>query len=185
MEFWRWFLAIGGGITFLSSVLYALTNLVKYLKHGKKNADMSFERKVQKITNEIVNEKIEKLLKSREQEFQLIRDFIKTELKPINENINNIKILTQHLEHSLLTDLKIKLRAMYHETFEIHGELSKIEKSNWDKWFSDYSILGGNSDIKVMNDHIQKVHLEMTIEKQKERAKMGKNKNNKKEVEQT
>ena len=53
---------------------------------------------------------------------------------------------------------------------------TKAEQSNWDKWYSDYAALGGNSDIKRMDDLIQAARIELTLGKtRKIRRKVRKN----------
>lgn len=183
-DFWQWFLIIGGVIIFITNVLLAIFQLTKFLKNGKKNADNYFEKRVRTITGSCVKSEIEIFQKDREIEFQIMREFISSELKPIKEDIQTIKVQNQNLQHATLTNLKIKLRAMYYDIFEPNGVFSQFEKSNWDKWFSDYTCLGGNSDIKTMNDHVQKVYLEITLEKQKAKAKTKSNKSDKKGGEQ-
>lgn len=161
------FLTIGGGLIFTTNVIFALRQLVIYLKNGKKNADVYFEKKVQSISEKLYQECFQRDKESREKELRLIKECITSELKPIKDDISFIKKSNECLRHTALTDLKIKLRELYNGPFEKKGMLSKIEKSNWDKWYSDYASLGGNSDIKVMNEQIQKIDHEITFEKQK------------------
>lgn len=170
-NFWQWFLTIGGAIIFIANVVLALIQITKHLKNGKRNADSHFEKRVLNIIDERLNPELDKMMQAREIEFKIMQEFISAELTPIREDIGAIKALNQNLQHATLTDLKIKLRSMYYDCFEVNGVLSCVEKVNWDKWFSDYVCLGGNSDIKTMNDHVQKVYLELTLEKQKAKAK--------------
>jgi hypothetical protein len=64
-----------------------------------------------------------------------------------------------------MTDLMIKLSSLYHEKFEKKGHLTKLEQSNWDKWFSDYVALDGNSDVRRMDDIIQKARVQCALDK--------------------
>lgn len=173
-SFWQWFLVVGASIIFLANVIAAVMKLIRYLKNGKRNADVYFEKRVKKIIDCVAADEYNKYEKQKAAELKIFSEVIMSELKPIKESIEGLKTLGDYLQHAVLTDLKIKLRKLYHESFEKNGSLTKCEKVNWDKWFSDYSHLGGNSDIKTMDDYVQKVHYELTIEMQKGKTKKKK-----------
>lgn len=180
-EFWRMFLYIGGGLIFTISVMDSAFRGFRYLKKGKTSADKRFDRRVKEILSDDRTQNCPWLLnvdrdsKARERELALLKETIVTELQPIKNDIAEIKDLTKRLHHSQMTDLQIKLGHLYHEKFDKKGSFTKVEQSNWDKWFSDYVALGGNSDIKRMDDLIQAARVELTL---------GKTRKNKKETEE-
>jgi len=170
-EFWKWFLIIGGGMIFFISVLDSAIRGFKYLKTGRKTAGDHFSNRVKSVIAEdrhincpwYLNS--ERDAKARDREVQLLKEAVIAELQPIKQDIAEIKDLTKRLHHSQMTDLQIKLYHLYQEKFDKKGILTKAEQSNWDKWFSDYTLLGGNSDIKRMDEIIQSARKEMTLEK--------------------
>jgi len=170
-EFWRLFLYIGGGLIFTVSVLDSLIRAIKHYKKGKKTVGKSFDNRVKNILTEerriscplIIN--AERDSQSRKLELSLLKDTIVAELKPIRKDIHEIKDLTLKLHHSQMTDLQIKLGHLYNNKFDVKGTLSKADQTNWDKWFSDYTALGGNSDIKRMDDLIQAARVAVTLGK--------------------
>lgn len=170
-EFWKWFLIIGGGLIFFISVLDSAIRGFKYFKTGRKTAGDHFSNRVKSVIAEDRHANCpwylnsERDAKAREREVQLLKEAVIAELQPIKQDISEIKDLTKRLHHSQMTDLQIKLNHLYHDKFDKKGILTKAEQSNWDKWFSDYTSLGGNSDIKRMDEIIQSARREMTLEK--------------------
>jgi hypothetical protein len=176
-EFWRLFLYIGGGLIFTISVLDSAYRGFRYFKKGKTTADKRFDRKVKGILADdrihncpwLLN--VERDSKARDRELFLLKEAIITELQPIKNDIAEIKDLNKKLYHAQLTDLQIKLSTLFHEKFETKGTLSKNEQTNWDKWFSDYTSLGGNSDIKRMDELIQKSRMHVALDRAKNSKK--------------
>ena len=153
-ELWQWFVVIGSGIVFIMLVFDALVRAYKYLKTGKETAEGHLENKIKKILSD-----------DRHVEIQLLKDAILGELIPMKKDIQDIKDHTLKLHHSQMTDLQIKLNHLYNTKFDVKGTLSKVDQTNWDKWFSDYTALGGNSDIKRMDDLIQAARVAVTLGK--------------------
>lgn len=183
-EFWRWFLVVGGGLIFIISVLDSAIRGFRYLKKGNKSAKKSFNDKVLNAVREdrkvncpwILS--VEREHKARESEMKLLKEAIIGELKPIQKDIEQIKEITTKLHHSQMTDLQIKLNHLFHEKFDKKGTFTKAEQSNWDKWYSDYAALGGNSDIKRMDELIQAARIELTLGKtRKNKEERGTNEN--------
>ena len=170
-EIWQWFLVVGGGIVFTVAVWEAIIKGHKYFKKGKSSAEKNFENRVRDVLSEdrkvncpwLVNAERENA--ARERELLLLKETIVTELKPIRTDIKEIKDLTQRLHHSQMTDLQIKLNHLFNDKFDKKGILVKTDQINWDKWFSDYTALGGNSDIKRMDDLIQKARVQAALDK--------------------
>jgi len=172
-EFWRIFLYICGGVIFTASVTDSGYRLYKYLKRGRTSVGKSFDNKVKRILADdrvhncpwILN--VEHESAARERELNLLKETIITQLEPIKKDISEIKDLNKKLYHAQMTDLQIKLSTLFHEKFDVKGSLTKTEQTNWDKWFSDYHSLGGNSDIKRMDDLIQKARTHAALDKAK------------------
>jgi len=187
-EFWRWFLIIGGGLIFTISVLDSAIRGFRYLKKGKKSVRKSFNDKVISAVQEdrkvscpwLLN--IERDHKAREMELKLTKDAIiseiKSELKPILKDIGEIKDTIGKLHHSQMTDLQIKLNHLFHDKFDKKGVFNKTDQTNWDKWFSDYTSLGGNSDIKRMDELVQAARVEITLGKTRKNKEESENENN-------
>ena len=176
-EFWQWFLIVGGGIIFIISVLDSIIRGIKHFLHGKKNAEQHLDNRIKSVLTEerskncpwLLN--VERDSKARDRELALLKETIITELQPIKNDISEIKDLNKKLYHAQLTDLQIKLTTLFNEKFEIKGILSKNDQTNWDKWFSDYTSLGGNSDIKRMDELIQKSRMHVALDKAKNSKK--------------
>ena len=170
-EFWQWFLIIGGGIIFIISVLDSIIRGVKHFLHGKKNAEQHLNNRIKNVITEdrSVNcpwlRNSEKEASIRELEMKLLKETIVAELQPIKNDISEIKELNKKLYHAQMTDLQIKLLSLYHDKFDKKGTLNKADQANWDKWFSDYTVLGGNSDIKRMDELIQNSRMQATLDK--------------------
>lgn len=167
---WLWLLSIGGGIIFLSNVVYAVNKIVRFILHGKQNAESYFEKRVQKIATEIYTELFKRDCERREREFELMKELLATELKPMKEDLTNIKDLQTKTQAAVVSNLKLKLRDLYNMSFKRKGLFTSLEKSNWDEYYSEYFTLGGNGDVKIMNEQIQKIHLEAAYAKQKAKA---------------
>ena len=176
-EFWRLFLIIGGGIIFTISVLDSAIRFYKYIKTGKRNANKHFDSKVKSILNDdrqkncpfIVNAERDAI--NRDREIAMIKEAFRTELEPIKKDICEIKEFNMKIHHAQITDLQIKLTSLFHDKFDVKGYLTKPEQTNWDKWYSDYSALGGNSDVKKMDDLIQKARMHAALDKAKNSKK--------------
>jgi len=170
-EVWQWFVVIGSGIVFAVLVLDAIIRTYKYFKKGKKHAEGHLENKVKDVISKdrAVNcpwiQGAKQNTENRHIELQLLKDAIIGELTPMKKDIQDIKDITLKLHHSQMNDLQIKLNHLYNNKFDVKGTLSKAEQTNWDKWFSDYSALGGNSDIKRMDELIQAARVAVTLEK--------------------
>lgn len=170
-EIWQWFLVVGGGIVFTVAVWEAIIKGHKYFKNGKSGAEKHFENRVRDVLSRdrkvncpwLVNAERENA--ARERELLLLKETLITELKPIKNDIKDIKDLTQRLHHSQMTDLQIKLSQLFNDKFDKKGILTKADQINWDKWFSDYTELGGNSDIRKMDDLIQKARVQAALDK--------------------
>lgn len=176
-EFWKWFLIVGGALIFIVSVVDSGYRLFRHLKKGKSSVDRRFDRRVKEILSDdrtqncpwLLN--VERDSKARERELLLLKETIVTELQPIKNDIAEIKDLNKKLYHAQMTDLQIKLTTLFHEKFDIRGILTKSEQTNWDKWFSDYTALGGNSDIKRMDELIQKARMHAALDRAKNSKK--------------
>lgn len=164
-EIWQWFLVVGAGVVLLVQVIDALIKLYRYLKHGKKNADAYFENRVKEIVKLHHDETCNRDNAVRELELKVLREFIASELRPIKDDIADIKMINGKLHHAQMTSLQIKLTHLFQDKFDIKGVLTREEQANWDKWFSDYTALGGNSDIKRMDDLIQNARMQATLDK--------------------
>jgi hypothetical protein len=170
-EFWQWFIIIGGGIIFIVSVLDSIIRGVKHFLHGKKNTEQHFDNRIKSIITEERNtnclwmRNAEKEASARELEMKLLKETIVTESQQIKNDIFEIKDLNKKLYHSQMTDLQIKLLSLYHDKFDKKGVLNKTDQTNWDKWFSDYTNLGGNSDIKRMDELIQNSRMQAALDK--------------------
>lgn len=176
-ELWQWFLVIGAGIILFVNVVDALIKLYRYLKHGKKNADAYFENRVKDIILVHRDETCNRDNAVREMELKVLREFIASELRPLKDDIADIKMINGKLHHAQMTSLQIKLAHLFHDKFDIKGTLTKEEQANWDKWFSDYTALGGNSDIKRMDELIQNSRMQAALDKvrKKQRTKKAVN----------
>jgi len=164
-EIWQWVLVVGAGIIFVVNVLEAIIKGYKHFKHGKKNADAYFEIRVKEIVRSHHDETCNRDNAVRELEMKVLREFIASELRPIKNDISDIKMINSKLHHAQMTSLQIKLNSLYHDRFDKKGTLSKQDQANWDKWFSDYTALGGNSDIKRMDELIQNARMQATLDK--------------------
>lgn len=170
-EYWQWFLIVGGGIIFIISVLDSIIRGVKHFRHGKKNAEQHLDNRIKSVITEERNtncpwmRNAEKEASIRELEMKLLKEAIVAELQPIKNDISEIKDLNKKLYHAQMTDLQIKLHSLYHDKFDKKGVLNKTDQTNWDKWFSDYTDLGGNSDIKRMDELIQNSRMQATLDK--------------------
>lgn len=153
-EFWQWFLIVGGGIIFIISVLDSIIRGIKHFLHGKKNAEQHLDNRIRSIITNI-----------REFELKLLKETIIAELQPIKNDIADIKMINGKLHHAQMTTLQIKLAHLFHDKFDKKGILSKADQTNWDKWFSDYTALGGNSDIKRMDELIQNSRMQVSLDK--------------------
>jgi len=170
-ELWQWFGVVGGGIIFIVLVFDAIIRGIKHFRTGKKNAENIFDSHVKKVIAEdrrvscpwILN--VDREAAIRERELQLLRQTIISELQPIRNDIAEIKELTKKLHHAQITSLQIKLGGLFHLKFDKNGTLSRADQADWDKWFSDYTALGGNSDIKRMDDLIQAARVELALGK--------------------
>lgn len=170
-EIWQWFLVVGGGIVFTVAVWESIIKGHKYFKNSKSGAEKHFENRVRDVLSRdrkvncpwLVNAERENA--ARERELLLLKETLITELKPIKNDIKDIKDLTQRLHHSQMTDLQIKLSQLFNDKFDKKGILTKADQINWDKWFSDYTKLGGNSDIRKMDDLIQKARVQAALDK--------------------
>lgn len=165
MTLWQWFLVVGAGVVLFVQILDALIKLYKYLKHGKKNADAYFENRVKEIVKFQHDETRNRDSAVRELELKVLREFIASELRPIKDDIADIKMINGKLHHAQMTSLQIKLYHLFQDKFDIKGVLTREEQANWDKWFSDYTALGGNSDIKRMDELIQNARMQATLDK--------------------
>lgn len=170
-EIWQWFLVVGGGIVFTVAVWESIIKGHKYFKNSKSGAEKHFENRVRDVLSRdrkvncpwLVNAERENA--ARERELLLLKETLITELMPIKNDIKDIKDLTQRLHHSQMTDLQIKLSQLFNDKFDKKGILTKADQINWDKWFSDYTELGGNSDIRKMDDLIQKARVQAALDK--------------------
>ena len=169
--FWQWFLIVGGGIIFIISVLDSIIRGIKYFIHGKKNAELHLNNRIRSIIIDECNtncpwmRNAEKEASVRGLELKLLKEAIITELQPIKNDISEIKDLNKKLHNAQITDLQIKLHSLYHDKFDKKGLLNKTDQANWDKWFSNYISLGGNSDIKKMDELIQKARVQAALDK--------------------
>lgn len=169
-EFWTWFLYVGGGLIFTVSVLDSLIRFIKWYRQGKATASHQIDGHIKDVINEdrktscpyITGYKRDIL--DRQRENDLLREFILKELKPIKEGLEEVRTWNKKMHHAIMDNLKVDLRAIY-TRFERKGTMSKNDQTNWDKYYSNYAELGGNSDIKRMDDIIQKARLEVTLGK--------------------
>lgn len=170
-EFWQWFLIVGAGLIFAIKVVDAVSDGLRYLKHGKKKAEEILDEHVIEVVQRDRKDNCPWLLNSEREtsirtlEMKLLKESIIAELQPIKLDIAEIKDLNKKLYHAQMTDLQIKLTSLFQDRFDKKGVLNKVDQANWDKWFSDYTALGGNSDIKRMDELIQKARLQSTLDK--------------------
>lgn len=169
-EFWTWFLYIGGGLIFIVSVLDSLIRFIKWYRQGKATAGKQIDGHIKDVLAEdrlsncpYINGYKRDII-DRQRENDLLREFILKELKPIKEGLEEVRSWNKKMHHAIMDNLKVDLRAIY-ARFERKGTMSKNDQTNWDKYYSNYFELGGNSDIKRMDDIIQKARLEVTLGK--------------------
>jgi len=169
-EFWAWFLYIGGGLIFTVSVLDSLIRFIKWYKTGRASAGKQIDKHINDIiaedrkTNCPYLHGYERDVLARNRENDLLKEFILKELTPIKEGLEEVREWNKKMHHSIMDDLKVNLRSIY-VRFERKGSMTKNDQTNWDKYYSNYKDLGGNSDIKRMDDIIQKARLETTLGK--------------------
>jgi len=170
-EAWQWFLVVGGGIIFIANVIGAVIMVVRYVKRGKDIADAHYEKKIRDVISEDRKHNCQWIInsardaESRKVENEFFMKSIVAVIEPIKEDVRETKELLKKLHHSQMTDLQIKLSHLFHDIFDKKGKFTKTEQTNWDKWFSDYEAIGGNSDIKRMNELVQATRVAMTIGK--------------------
>jgi len=172
MSIWQiigWILA---AIVFSASVLDSIIRWYRAYRDAKKSANKAVDDHIKEVIKEdrefncpaIITR--ERDLLDRRAETDSIKEFITSEIRPIKESLTDIKDWNKKMHHSIMDDLQIKLRAIY-KRFERKGTLSEVDQTNWDKYYSGYKNLGGNSDIKRMDEIIQKTRLEISIGKAK------------------
>lgn len=162
-------LAIAGIFTALYAGLSALKGLIKYIfdiKRGGKN-------KIQKTILDVIITHDEERDHENEikqaQQTKELKEFIKSENKPIVEQIelNNTKLDT--LTSATIEGTRQRLKNLYYDEFEKNGFFSNIGLKNWNALYQDYVILGGNGEIKLLNEEVQTTHKEIAKRKREER----------------
>lgn len=170
MTVWELVVWILGGIIFSASVLDSLVRWVKAYRTAKKQANDKIDGHIKEVLKEDRKENCpfiihhERDVIARQREIDMLKEFIAKELKPIIEGLEEVRSWNKKMHHAIMDDLKVNLRAIY-TRFERKGSLSKNDQTNWDKYYSNYAALGGNSDIKRMDDIIQAARLEATLGK--------------------
>ncbi|MFU8785843.1 MAG: hypothetical protein ACNA7U_01240 [Candidatus Izemoplasmataceae bacterium] len=177
-EAWQLAMWVGAGIIFAASVINSAVQLIIYMKKSKKNADAYLENKINDRIQEHHNDSLLRDASVRDMEMKLFKEYLAAEIRPIAESLAKVEMMTEKLHHSQMTSLQIKLADLFNHKFDKRGILNKPDQTNWDKWFSDYTALGGNSDIKRMDDMIQKARIQSALDK----VRVSSSKNKKEET---